>query len=265
MSDIFQEVQEEYRREQMAKLWEKYRTPIIAGVSALILGVGAYQGWSYWRATQIERSSREFEAIAELLEGPGKEKEAADRLAKLAVSGTSAYALAAKFQEAGLRSQMGDSKAAMALYDSIAAATSDPLFHDYAQLRAALLIVETESLDAVKKRIEPLAKGSGPWRLQAMELLAYASWRAGKADEALKLYGEIEKAENVPNGTARRAKEMTSLIKAGTKLSDVNAMLAPTITPGAGPLLLQPTPPAQPTIPDPSSLLGPAPEQPPTP
>jgi hypothetical protein len=261
VSDIFQEVQEEYRREQMAKLWEKYRVPIVAGVSALILAVGGYQAWSYWRAAQVEKSSREFEAVAELLAQPGKEKEAADRFAKLAVSGTSAYALAAKFQEAGIRSQAGDVKAAVALYDSISAATGDPLFRDYAQVRAAILIVEKESLDNIKKRLEPITKGSGPWRVQALEILAYASWRGGKSEDALKLYSEVEATTDAPNGTLRRAKEMTALIKAGMKLSDVNAMLAPTIAPGAtGPMLLQPT---QPTIPEPSSLLGP--EQPPTP
>jgi hypothetical protein len=268
VSDIFQEVQEEYRREQMAKLWEKYRVPVVAAVGAIVVAVAGYQGWSFWRAAQVEKASREFEAIAELSANPGNEKAAADRFANLAATGTSAYALAAKFQEAGLRAEMGDGKAAIALYDSISASTSDPVFRDYAQVRAGLLIVERESFDNIKKRLEPIATGAGPWRLQALELLAYASWRAGKSDEALKLYGEIEGATNVPNGTARRAKEMTSLIKAGMKLSDVNAMLAPAATPGSGPMLLQPTQPTTPTppaIPEPSSLLGPAAEQPPTP
>ena len=45
MSDIFQEVQEEYRREQVAQAWTKYRVPIIAAAAGLILAVAAYQGW----------------------------------------------------------------------------------------------------------------------------------------------------------------------------------------------------------------------------
>jgi hypothetical protein len=260
VSDLFQEVQEEYRREQMAKLWAKYRVPVIAGVSAVVLGVAGYQGWSYWHAEQVEASSREFEKVAELVAaGPGNEKAAADRFAKLTQSATSGYAMAAKFQEAALRAEMGDVKAAVKLYDEIAARVSDPLFRDYAQLRGTILIIEAESLENVRKRLEPLTTGTGPWRVLALEMLAYASFRAGKKDEALKLYAEVQAAPNAPDNSTRRAKEMTTLINAGLKLSDLNARTSS--QPATGPMLLQP---AQPT-PEAGSLLGPAPEQPPTP
>lgn len=264
MSDIFQEVQEEYRQQQAAKLWEKYRVAVITGVSALVLGVAGYQGWRYWHQGQVEASSREFEKIAELVAaGQGNEKDAADRLAKLAASGTSGYAMAAAFQEAGLRAQMGDIKAALKLYDGLATRVSDPLFRDYAKLRAAILVVETESLETVAKRLEPVAKGTGPWRAPAMEMLAYASWRGGKKDEALKLYKEVQAIDNAPKNIVRRANEMTTLINAGMKLSDLNVKPG-TVTPG-GSLLLPPTTPLQPTLDDPASLLGPLTGQPPTP
>jgi hypothetical protein len=259
VSDIFQEVQEEYRREQMAKLWAKYRVPVIAGVSAIVLAVAGYQGWSYWHASRVEASSREFEKIAELVAaGAGNEKAAAERFAKLTESATVGYAMAAKFQAAALRAEMGDVKAAVKLYDEIVASTSDPLFRDYAQLRGAILIVETESLENIRKRIEPLTENASPWRVLALEMLAYASFRAGKRDEALKLYAEVQAIPNVPDGSARRAKEMTSLLNAGLKVSDLTAGRGQ--QPGSGPMLLQPMQPA----PEAGSLLGP-PAQPPTP
>ncbi len=273
MSDIFQEVQEEYRREQMAKLWKTYQVPIIAAVTVVILAVAGYQGYSYWHAQQLEASSREFEKIAELIAAdPTKQKEAADRFAKFAPTATSGYALAAKFQEAGLRAELLDFKAALTLYDEISASTSDPLFHDYAQLRAAILVLETESLENVKKRLEPITKGTSPWRVMALEMLAYASWRGGKKDEALKLYADIAEIPNAPNGSQRRSKEMITLINAGMKLTDLKAMPGLSI-PGSESLLLQPPDPStmQPLLPDATAeepgLLGPAtPEQPsPTP
>ena len=52
MSDVFQEVQEEYRRQQLAELWKKYSVPAIAGAVVLVLGLAGYQGWSYWRGEQ---------------------------------------------------------------------------------------------------------------------------------------------------------------------------------------------------------------------
>jgi hypothetical protein len=268
VSDIFQEVQEEYRREQMAKLWKSYQVPAIAAVTVIILAVAGYQGWSYWYAQKLEASSRGFEKIAELVASdPTKKKEAADQFAKFAPTATSAYARAAKFQEAGLRAELLDIKSALTLYDEIAADTSDPLFRDYAQLRAAILVLETESLDNLKKRLQPISN-SGPWRVAALEMLAYASWRGGKKDEALKLYAEVAESPNAPNGSVRRAKEMTTLINAGMKLTDLKAMPGLSI-PGSESLLLQPpdpTAPTRPLLPDPTGeepgLLGPVPAAP---
>jgi hypothetical protein len=272
VSDIFQEVQEEYRREQMAKLWKSYQVPVIAAVTVIILAVAGYQGWSYWHTQQLEASSREFEKIAEFVAAngtdPAKKKEAADRFAKLATTATSAYAMAAKFQEAGLRAELLDIKAAQTIYDDIIATTSDPLFRDYAQLRWAILVLETESLENIRKRVEPIAKGTGAWRVMGLELLAYAAWRGGKKDEALKLYDEVAGAPNAPNGSLRRAKEMTTLINAGMKLTDLKP--APGLSiPGSEPLLLQPKEPSpamDPLLPDAAggepSLLGPGPTAP---
>ncbi len=262
VSDIFQEVQEEYRREQLAKLWEKYRVAIVGGASALILGVAGYQAWSFWHASELDRSSRAFEVAAELLSsGAGQEKEAAEKLAKLAETGTSGYRLAARLEQAGLRAEMGDVKGALALYDAVSAERTDPLFRDYAQLRAAILILDTEPLDTVKKRLDPIVAGNGPWQVLAKEMLAYASWRAGKKDEALKLYAEVQEAPDAVAGSKRRAVEMTSLINAGLKLSDLTTTSRFALpTAGTGPMLLQPTTPESS-----DSLLGPDPIQPPTP
>lgn len=269
MSDIFQEVQEEYRREQMAKLWAKYRVPIIAGVSALVLGVAGYQGGSYWHTSRTEAASREFEKVAELLATAGENKEtakqAAEGFAKLAADAPHAYAIAARFQEAGLRTELNEIAAAVKIYDEISASTSDPVFRDYAQLRAAILLLEPDKYENTKKRLEPITRTSSPWRVMALEMLAYATWRAGKKDEALKMYAEVAAAPNAPNGNVRRAKEMTTLINAGMKLTDLVAKPGVS-TPGAGTgsMLLQPSAPgpSQPLLPDPTvpdpGLLGPA-------
>lgn len=258
MSDIFQEVQEEYRQQQLADFWKKYRIPIIAGVTVLILGVAGYQFWSYRHAGEVERSSREIDAIGELMRNPGNEKTAADRLAKLAVNGAGGYPALAKLQEAAIRASGGDVKAAIALYDSVIKSESSPLFRDFAVVRQAVFLVELDTYENAKKRLEPVANGSGPWATQAKELLAYSAWRAGKADDAKKLYEEVQKAPGVAEGTKRRAYEMLALIRTGLKFSDMKAPAPLLLQPSAtqpGPLLLQPPAPA----PGAGSLLGPDP------
>jgi hypothetical protein len=249
VSDAFQEVQDEYRRQQLADVWKKYQAPIIAGAAALILGVAGYQGWTYWHGKQVEASSRELEAVADIMRSaPGSQKDAADRLAKLAAGGSGGYPLLAGLQEAGMRAELGDFKAAVALYDKVARSNGEALFRDFAVIRAAVLLSETEPLDKMKARLEPVANADGPWKMAAKELLAYVHWRAGKTAEALKIYDEITEAEGAPSGTKRRSVEMKALLKSGLKVGDVRPpprVALPDIpTPDIGPLLLQPTAPA---------------------
>jgi hypothetical protein len=267
VSEIFQEVEEEFRREQMAKLWAKYRIPVVGGAVALVLAVAGYQGWTYWQAERISASSRSFDAAVQLQVGQNT-KGAAEGFAKLSAEGTSGYAILAKFQEAALRAEMGEQKTALKLYEEISRESADPLFRDFAMLRSGLLTIESAALGDTKKRIEQIATGSGPWRVLAMELLAYASWREGKNDEALKLYAQIDAIPSVPANTKRRAMEMKALIEGGLTLAELNKLPAAPSTPSSlpGSMLLPPEPSA------PSSLLGPAdalvlpdPTQPPTP
>ncbi len=242
----------------MAKFWEKYRVPVIGAAAALILAVAGFQAWSYWNAQQVEKSSREMEAIGELLRNPGSEKQAAERLAKLGDSGAGGYPTLAKLQQAALVAQSGDIKTAVKLYEAVANSESSPLFRDFAIVRAGVFLVEGETYDNVKKTLQPLATGSGPWAIQAKELLAYSAWRAGKADEARALYEDIEKKENAPAGVKRRSTEMLALIRSGLKFADVKPTQPLLLQPssGTGPMLLPPlTPPAE----QPNSLLGPDP------
>ena len=256
MSDVFQEVQEEYRREQMAKLWVKYRIPLIGGAVALVLAVAGYEGWTYWRNEQAMASSRAFDAGLKLLDSDDQ-KAAAERFAKLSGKAVGGYKVLAKLQEAAIREQSGEQVVAAKLFDEVARDSSDPIIGDMATIRSGLILIETASLADMKTRFQPIASGKGPWRTAAAELLAYASWRAGKSDEALKLYGEIVAADSSPEKAKRRATEMKALIEGGMTLADLNKSLvnAPTSAPGASllPFGLEPPKPDAP-----GSLLGPA-------
>ena len=50
MSDIFSEVDEEVRREQLRKLWERYGFLLIAACVLLVAGVAGWRGYEWWEA-----------------------------------------------------------------------------------------------------------------------------------------------------------------------------------------------------------------------
>ena len=48
MSDIFREVDEEVRREQLKKLWDRYGNFVIAALILVVVGVAAWRGYAWW-------------------------------------------------------------------------------------------------------------------------------------------------------------------------------------------------------------------------
>jgi len=178
VSDIFDEIDEEVRREQFKKLWERYGNLVIALAVLVVLGVAAWVGYDRYRTKQAEQFGAQFTAAAELAD-KGKHAEAEKVFAEIAQKGTAGYRVLAKLREAAEIEQR-DPKAAIAAYDDIAknSGVGQPL-QDFATLRAGMLQVDKAPLAEVDQRLAPLATGSGPFRHSAREMLAVAAWKAG--------------------------------------------------------------------------------------
>ena len=86
MSDIFNEVDEEVRREQLKKLWERYGNLIIAAAFLVVAGVAAWRGYEYWQARKAAEAGAVYESALKLSD-EGKHSEAEEALGKLANSG----------------------------------------------------------------------------------------------------------------------------------------------------------------------------------
>ena len=99
MTDIFHEVDEEVRREQLKKLWERYGYYIIAGCVLVILGVGGWRGYDWWETKKAAESGTAFEQAVMLAES-GKPQEAEAAFAKLATDGTASYRVLSRLREA---------------------------------------------------------------------------------------------------------------------------------------------------------------------
>jgi len=50
VSELFDEVDEEVRREQLKKLWDRYSIFIIAGAILIVAAVGGWRGYQYLEA-----------------------------------------------------------------------------------------------------------------------------------------------------------------------------------------------------------------------
>jgi hypothetical protein len=216
LSDIFNEVDEEVRREKLAQLWERHANLIIAAALLIVLGVGGWRGYEYWETKKAAESGAQFEAAVTLAES-GKSAEAREAFSKIAAEGSSGYRTLARFREAAELTKT-DPAAAVKLYDALSADSSiGRSMQDLATLRAGLILVDTAPFAELNTRLEPLTASDRPFRHSAREALAIAAWRAGDATAAQKWFDVIATDAETPPGTRQHIDMLMALSNAKAK------------------------------------------------
>jgi hypothetical protein len=216
VSDIFQEVDEEVRREKLQQLWERHSNLIVAAALLIVLAVGGWRGYDWWENRKAAESGAAFEAAVALAES-GKQAEAQAAFSKLAQEGSSGYRILARFREAA---ELGktDPAAAVKAYDSLAAESGlGRSLQDLATIRAGLILVDTASLADLSARLEPLTASDRPFRHTARELLALGAWRTGDAATAKRWFDLISTDIETPAGTRQRIEVLMTLSGAKAK------------------------------------------------
>jgi hypothetical protein len=215
VTDIFQEVDEEVRREQLKKLWERYGNHLIALCILVVVGVGAWRGYEWWQAKQAAQSGAAFEQAVSLAQS-GKHEEAAAAFAKLAGDGTASYRVLARLREAAELAS-SDKKAAITAYQAIATdKNAGPVIEDLATVRAGFLQVDTVPYSELRASLEPLTASDRPFRHSAREILALSAWKAGDAAETRR-WTEMMLADPLtPPSTRSRAAILSELVAAAS-------------------------------------------------
>lgn len=218
MSDIFREVDEEVRREQLQKLWSRYGYLIIAAAVLVIVATAAWRGYQWYEAKQTARSSAAYEAATNLARD-GKHAEAAEAFARLAATGTTAYRGLARMREAEEMAPR-DALAAVAVFDAVAAdQTNTRLLRDTAAVRAGFVLVDKVPFADVARRLEPLAQPNGAFRHTARELLALSAWRNNDAAAARRWAEAALSDPDVPSGLRARMDVLMALTGENAKSS----------------------------------------------
>jgi hypothetical protein len=216
VTDIFQEVDEEVRREQLKKLWERYGTYFIAACIVIVIGVGAWRGYEWWQAKQAAQSGAAFEQAVKLAES-GKHQEAAAAFTKLSADGTPGYRMLARLREAAELATT-DRKTAVAAYDAIAADNrAGQVVRDLAAVRAGYLLVDTAPYSEILQRLEPATAADRAFRHSAREILALSAWKTGDMSAARRWTEMIMGDPQTPPGPRSRAEMLSELIAASAK------------------------------------------------
>ena len=213
MVDIFHEVDEEVRRDQLKKLWDRYSIYLIALAVLIVGAIGAWRGYEYWVAKKSAAAGAAFESAVTLSE-QGKHVEAETAFGKVVTEAPDGYRLLARFRAAAALGNVKPADAVKA-YDDLAADNAlGSTWQDLAGLRAALLLVDSAPLADMRRRLDPLAEPSRTFRHTARELLALSAWRNHDVPAARRYIDMIAVDAETPPGTRTRIDVLSALIAA---------------------------------------------------
>ncbi|MDJ0949668.1 MAG: tetratricopeptide repeat protein [Alphaproteobacteria bacterium] len=211
MADIFQEVEEELKKDEYLKLWQRYGRYVIAVAVAAVLGTAGVMGWQQYQTSQRMAEADSYQAALRLAQ-EGKAEDAIAAFAELSGAG-SGYAALAGFQEGALKARSGDKAGAVAAYDRVAGDQNiDQELRNLATLLAVLHGLDSAEPSEIVARLQPLTADDSPWRHSALELTALASLRAGQTAEARTIFTRLTDDQTAPAGVRGRAAELLSVL-----------------------------------------------------
>jgi hypothetical protein len=212
VSDIFQEVDEELRRENFAKLWARFGKYVIALAVLVLLATGGVSQWRNYQLHQRELEGERYIAALALAQ-QGKDKEAADAFAAIAREASGGHAILARFEAAAMHARSGDMDGAVAAYAALAAEGSvDSVYRDLATLLWAQASLKNGDPEAIIAKLASFTATENPWRSTALELTALAELKAGNKSQTRTLYQQIADDLLAPQSARARASEMLTAL-----------------------------------------------------
>ncbi len=211
MSELFDEVDEDVRRDQLKKLWDQYSIYIVAGALLIIAAVGGWRGYQYLEAKKAAEAGSAFDKAVELSEA-NKHAEAEAAFNDLAAKAPSGYRMLARMRAAAEVARR-DPQGAAKMYDDISADRSvGAEQQDLARVRAAGLLLATSSYPGMLARLEPSTGPEATFRHTARELLALSAWRGGDTVAARKWLDLIAGDGETPPSLRSRAEALQALL-----------------------------------------------------
>ncbi len=199
------EVTEEVRRDRLFRAFGRYGW-IALLVVLVIVGGAAYREWQQSR-TQAAAEAR-GDAILAALEA-GSPEASADAVAAIAEGESPDLAAVIAMLAAGQATPDVGRDAARQRLDAVASMDGvDPVYRDLAVLKSmALAGDDLPAADRIA-RLEPLTAPGAPYRVLALEQLAYAQVQDGDTDAAIEVLRGLTEDAEAPQGLRQRASRM---------------------------------------------------------
>jgi hypothetical protein len=211
VTDVFEEVEENLRRDRYAQFLRKNAVAIAAAIVAMLAAIGGYQLYQQWREQRAQSFAQRV-AEAEDAMARGDFAGAQKSFATIAKGAPAGYRTTALLEQGAALLEQGDKQGALKSFEAAAAASPVPTIRDAARLRAAYVAADEEDFKSLEARVKPLIDANGPFSYQARELLGMQAYAAGDAARARDEFEYLSLALETPQGVRQRAQSALALL-----------------------------------------------------
>jgi hypothetical protein len=210
--DIFDEISDDLRADQAAKLLRRYGALLVLAAILVLLGVAGQQLWQGYQTRQNQGAAARYLAITRQIDNQAaaitnaQRQADARQLTAFAATAPAGYRSLARLRAAGLYADAGQTDQADAMWKAVSADSgADMLLRQLADLLWAQHALGTAPDIAVAARLQPLTATENIWHGLARETQALLYLHQGKTDQAKALFSEIASDPSAPEGVRNRA------------------------------------------------------------
>lgn len=215
MSDIFEEVEEEVRKDRVAEIWGRFGWIVWLAAILLVGAVAIGEFLGTRNADALEDRMARYERAVEALDS-GDYETSEQLLSEIIDEGADVSPMAAHLLAQLRLDSQGDRAAAGAALSGIGDPLEGGAFQRLALLKAVYLKSDTLTLAEVEAELAPLVGLETPVGALAQEMVAAKAFEEGDYERARRDYNRLRFAANAPAGLVQRATVATDAIPRST-------------------------------------------------
>ena len=185
MADIFDEVSEELKQDQLIQLWKKYSKYIFSLIILLILSISSYQGYLIWNKKKMTENSEQFFSGLEQLDNK-KFQESTNIFSNSLLEQKNGYKVLSIFGLAHSNFKNGNISEMVKNYQSIYEDKNVGIYYQNLARLLSTMKDDNSSFDKLQNRLSPILNSPSKLQLLAAELEIILFIRFNKIDKALK-------------------------------------------------------------------------------
>ena len=213
MGDVFQEVDEDIRKDRIKSIWKRYR---IFFILLLLFVIGAVCFNSFWTQYKLkkveERSEKYFFAMDEATVNAQKGVDAL-KIFSDEENDSSYHVLLANLKEAAIRRSKNDLHNALNIYENIMENNIEQAYKDFVQIQLAEVLMELGNLEEAKTILFDVSNANTAFASVAKEYIGYISMQEGDLIKARNIFEELTKGATTPITIKNRVKDILVTIK----------------------------------------------------